>query len=530
VAGNAERASHAFGGILNLTLILMLAGVLRAFAWSRTAVMFNDGPIFLAIAEAIGEGRWADVLAHPYHPLYPALIALVGAFPIGLETAAVTVSILGGLLGVGAVFWFVRDAFGDDVGWLAAWIVALHPWAVDFSADVMSDGLYAGFFLVGFAAMARAVERPDLRNTLTCGFASGLAYLVRPEGAGLLVACTLLLAWRGGSDRAGRGRALRGCAGLLLAGAIVIVPYVLAVGQQTGEFVLTQKKSIPSLVGVPGVEKPALRGVDPSLVSLPLPEWAVRSDGQGARRPERSWAGIFEAIVRVGATSLAAFRFELLPFAIIGVWVARSKRKPWRGETIALPIALYSGLLVLLVWGAGYVGRRHALAAWLPAVGLSALGWQFLCSKLADREGGRAGSILAGLRRPRGVGVALVVVLILSWGARDLRPRRFDRAPVRAAAEWLAQNHPDSGPVAAQKLRTAYYAEARFVPLVPGHDGLLEHHLRRRAAHWVVIDDAKLDDHRGLEEGIGHWLERVHVVPSEGRNILVLAVVPEAAS
>jgi hypothetical protein len=39
-----------------------------------------------------------------------------------------------------------------------------------------------------------------------------------------------------------------------------------------------------------------------------------------------------------------------------------------------------------------------------------------------------------------------------------------------------------------------------------------------------------LEDHRGLEEGIGRWLQRVHVVPSEGRNILVLAVVAGAAS
>jgi hypothetical protein len=97
---------------LDLSVILFVALAVRAFAWSRTAVMFNDGPIFLAMAEAIGAGRWAEVLAHPYHPLYPALIALVGLFPIHLETAAVTVSILGGLLSVVAIFLFVRDAFG----------------------------------------------------------------------------------------------------------------------------------------------------------------------------------------------------------------------------------------------------------------------------------------------------------------------------------------------------------------------------------------------------------------------------------
>jgi hypothetical protein len=537
VTVEAERGSGARRDVIGLTAILLFALAVRAFAWSRTVVMFNDGPVFLAMAEAVGEGRWSEVLAHPYHPLYPTLIALVGgAFPIGIETAGVAVSILGGLLSVAAVFWLARDWFGSEVAWLSAWIVALHPWAVDFSSDVMSDGLYAGLFLVRFVAMARAVEHPNSKNTLVCGFASGLAYLVRPEGAGLLVACVLLLVTRGWVDREQRGRAVAGCAALLLAGAVVILPYVVAVGQETGEFVLTQKKSISSLVGVPRRAGGAAdvhgrsHRMDPSSSMLPLPELSVRSDGEGASRPPKSWTGVFEAILRVGATSFAVFRIELLPFVLIGLWACRSNRKAWRGMTLGLPIVLYSGLLVLLVWGVGYVGRRHALAPWLPLVGLAALGWRSLCTALADWGDDRKHSRLARFRTPRAAALALAIVLLIGWGARDLRVRRPERGPVRVAAEWLAINHPASGPVAAQKLRTAYYAKERFVPLPPGHNGLLLNHLRGRAARWVVIDDSKLDDHRGLEEEIGHGLRRVHVVPAAGRNILVLAVEDEPAS
>ena len=536
MAADVQRGTRASGDALGLALILLVALAVRVFAWSQTAVMFNDGPVFLGMAEAIAEGRWAEVLAHPYHPLYPALIALVAMLPVSLESAAVTVSILGGLLSIAALFWFVRDAFGREVAWLAAWIVALHPWAVDFSADVMSDGLYTGIFLVSFAAMARTLDDASLKNALVCGLASGLAYLVRPEGAGLLIACGLLLVGRGWVDRVQRGRSARGFAALLLAGVVLIAPFIVAVGQQTGDFTLTQKKSIASLAGVSSRlgsgdrEHTGLDAAAAASTSLPLPELAVRSDGEGARRPSRNWCGFVEAIVRVGATSLAAFRFELIPLALVGLWASRGKRKPWHDPALALPIVLYSGLLVLLVWGAGYVGRRHALAPLLPIVGLAALGWRFLCTALAEWDGAPGGAWLARLRTTRGAVLALIVVLILSWGARDLRPRRFDRAPVRAAAEWLAKNHPQSGPVAAQKLRTAYYAGARFVPLPPGHDGLLADRLRRRATRWVVIDDSKLDDHRGLEEGIGRWLRRVHVVRSEGRNILVLAVLAEPAS
>jgi hypothetical protein len=61
-------------------------------AWSRTAVLFNDGPIFLALADALRAGRVADVLAHPHHPLYPALIASLEQLGFAPEAAAIAVS------------------------------------------------------------------------------------------------------------------------------------------------------------------------------------------------------------------------------------------------------------------------------------------------------------------------------------------------------------------------------------------------------------------------------------------------------
>ena len=141
-----ESASSSLRDGIGLSALLAIALAVRAFAWSRTVVLFNDGPIFLAMAEAVSRGQGEALLQHPYHPLYPVLIALVGAGPIPLETAAVAVSILGGLLAVIGIFVFVRHAFDRELAWMAAWAVALHPWAVDFSSDVMSDGLYAGFW------------------------------------------------------------------------------------------------------------------------------------------------------------------------------------------------------------------------------------------------------------------------------------------------------------------------------------------------------------------------------------------------
>lgn len=521
-----------------LSALLIVAFVVRWIAWQRTAVLFNDGPIFLAMADAIGQGHWGQVLSHPYHPLYPALIRLVAAGPVGLETAGVLVSILGGLLSVIAIFLFTRFAFDREIAWLSAWIVALHPWAVDFSADVMSDGLYAGLYLLGFAAMARTVMKPGLRSGAACGLAAGLAYLVRPEGIGLLMIGGLLLAIRAIVEPPLRRRLLLGALALGLVGTIVASPLVLEASRRAGGLVLTQKKSLTNLMLGSSDEKarpPSSPAIHPSGASrptpsaLPMPASAIRAEGRGEHKPTHDFSGLLEAVWRMLSTSLAAMRYELLPFALLGLWAMRGQRDRWREASIGLPILLYSVVLTILVWGAGYVSRRHALAAWLPAVGFVAVGWRFACRKLTGWARAQGFSRWVRLETPGQILLALVVTLCLVWGMRDLRPRRQDRVPVRAAGEWLARNHPDSGAVAAQKLRTAYYAREPFVPLPPGLNGRLERDLVRRGARWVVIDGGELGDHLGLEDGIGRWLRPVHEIPSSPAPILILAIEPEPA-
>ena len=57
--------------------LLIGAALIRALVWARTFAINNDGPVFLGLAELIGAGEWKTALAHAYHPLYPAAIAVV---------------------------------------------------------------------------------------------------------------------------------------------------------------------------------------------------------------------------------------------------------------------------------------------------------------------------------------------------------------------------------------------------------------------------------------------------------------------
>ena len=267
----ATRAGRAgSSGVEAFAWLTLVAGAaaLRWLAWTRTAVLFDDGPRFLAIARAMDAGWWPTALRDSFHPLYPALTAgahrLLGLpdTPAGWESAGALVGVAGGAAAVGFLFLFLRDAFGRAPAWAGALLLAVHGRAVEYGSDVQSDGLYLGLFTAGLAAGWRAWRSGAPAWAAAAGGAAGLAYLTRPEGIGLafvLAALGLASVLRGRwTPRAG----VAWCAALLLATAACAAPYVFALRAYTGVWTLTHQKSLAVLVGAeegatPGAPAPA---------------------------------------------------------------------------------------------------------------------------------------------------------------------------------------------------------------------------------------------------------------------------------
>ncbi|MGY8804544.1 MAG: glycosyltransferase family 39 protein, partial [bacterium] len=81
--------------------------------------------------------------------LYSALIALVSFVTGNVEVSALAISILGGTVAVVATYIFLRDAFDERVAAFGSLLFAISPYAVRFTADVQSEGLYLAFFVSG---------------------------------------------------------------------------------------------------------------------------------------------------------------------------------------------------------------------------------------------------------------------------------------------------------------------------------------------------------------------------------------------
>ncbi len=521
-------------GVAAALMLALAAGALRWLVWTRTAVIHNDGPTFLGLAQLMGEGEWRAALAHAFHPLYPiSVLAAQRALEViglaegaaGWERAGALVSVCSGAASVLAAYALLRWTLGGRLALAGAAVLAVHPYAVSYSSDVQSDGLYLALFLASAACGWRALRDSDLRFALATGVGSALAYLTRPEGigvAGMLAFLLCVRALRAPLRRAGLATALA----LSVPALLVSAPYLLHLRESSGHWALTRKKSVLELAGSPPARATILVSAsEPLLRERPFLETVLSGPRHGAAGPAEAPApasGVqrHAAALRVLALCLiSGLRPELAVLALVGAW-QRGRRAPELGYLAGLGL-LYGVACYGMAYGVGYLDRRHVLPLALLSLGFVSSALPLLGSALL-RVFARGGALApsSSLRpwAPAAAGVALVALVALP---KTLESRRGDALAERRAAEWLALQPGEIGPVAATRQRVAYYAGASFVPLPefdlravqnPARSAL--DYLRSAGARHVVVDDRWLGEGTALSdpEPLGlRWLYRAEV-------------------
>jgi len=516
--------------LVPLALLALLAVAVRTLVWHRTAAMMNDGAVFIELARKLAAGQWGEALSHAYHPLYPLAIAAAKPFFAGWDDAGAAVSVLAGGAAVAALYVFLRDAFGPTPAWVGALLLAVHPYAVPFSADVQSEGLYFALFLGALAATWRALHRPAAGRAFAAGLLAGLAYLTRPEGLGVAVVGA---GAAGGLCLAGRWplrRAAVWTAALGLGAALCVAPYVGFVSSQAGHLQLTGKKSLTRILALehggsdmeaaaPAPAPPTGRAPDaePAPAGVPRTPRAAEPDAPAGSAFGAALVDIAQAVKR-------AFRLDHLIIAGLGLWAVRGRPGPRAGLLLGLA-ALYGFVVLGLRLSAGYVSMRHVLAPCLPLLGYVALGLPVV-GRIVLAVPRR----LAGARAPAPAGVALVTGLALlatASAVMAVRPQREERAAVRAAAEWLAARPGEPGAVAAAKQRDAWYAGAPYYPLPEprGDGGGWLETLRQAGVRHVIVDGRRANRYPGLGAP-GSGTRLLHEGEAGGRWAGVFEILP----
>jgi len=508
---------------LALGILLICAALFRILRWSAVAVMFNDGPIFIGLAQAVAKGEWARALTHEYHPLFPALIALVHSLIGDWERAAVTVNVIGGTAAVACLYGFARAAFGRTSAFAAAAILAVHPYAIEFSGDVQSEGLYLAFFLAAVWALWVGLRSASLGAAALAGLLCGLAYLTRPEGIGLLAVGGALAAWHALRRSWPRRRAAAWCALLFLAAAFVAGPYVGWIRAESGVWAITQKKSVGWVTGLSG---PPARFAPKETPAPTAPDRAAsdpsKAAGSAEKRQRRDSAAsgfsrYGDAFVDLAHTDLQALGPEWLAILLGGGLIGRWRRLSLRGVFVLMIVGLYGLVLYELTLNVGYVSTRHALpplAVALGHVGAALLVVARACS------GPRKRAVLA-----------LVLIAIAAVGlSRSLRPDRVDSVAERRVAEWLRAQELPPGRVAVHRRRIAYYAGAPAVRIPDKAPKDVVGKMRRRGAKYLIISDEHLGDYPWLVEALPNRARLLYREAANGVEASVYLLLPRRMS
>jgi len=140
-----------------------------------------DGFSYALIAEHFGRGEFGEALRNVFPPFYPLVISIFHLVIPDVELAGRLVSLICGLLLICGFYVAAKKFIGSAKALWGAFFLAVHPYLIRYSAQVLSESLatllFAAtvfFFFVGYT---------DKRggSILFSGFLLVLTYLTRPE-------------------------------------------------------------------------------------------------------------------------------------------------------------------------------------------------------------------------------------------------------------------------------------------------------------------------------------------------------------
>ncbi|MCA9093125.1 MAG: glycosyltransferase family 39 protein, partial [Planctomycetaceae bacterium] len=210
----------------NFLLVLIASLGMRIFAMLRVGIIGNDGLTYTTIATEILEGRWIHSNRTLLFNPYSASIALLHHWTgISCEFAGLLLNALPGGLAVVPLYFWCRDAFDRRVALTTAWIFALHPILIRYSAPVMRDGLFWFCMLATIHLGWSALHGRGMTRYLLAGFFATCATLNRTEGLVLFVLFTLWAILLPRNSAHPRFVLVRRCVGTL--GSVAVFPVVI---------------------------------------------------------------------------------------------------------------------------------------------------------------------------------------------------------------------------------------------------------------------------------------------------------------
>ena len=494
-------------------LLLIISLSVRIYLSFFTYVIKNDSVAFMQNAKYFASGDFASGLGHDYHPLYSLIMAVLYKVVPDMELSGTIISVLFGTLTVIVFYLIGKSAFDRKISFVSAIILAFHPYAVRFSADIISESTYFFFFISALGLGYFAITNRKLLLFALTGICSALAYLARPEGIGIIIIvafwCVLKdfvkikVLWK---------EKLVSILILVVSFLVFSMPYLVFIKQDTGSWSLTKKKNVTNLAGLGKVlatlrndrlvKEESDKEKDVSDLAAPVKVLdTLKNDRlvkEGSDKKKNYWRDIIgqitarksifkihmNGILHVIKKYVSTFHPFLFILLIIGVinWT-RIDKKRFFGIYVTSIILFYLIILYrlnLTHLGQGdniyqYPSRRHLMPLVIPAVFCVGLG---VCAVGAwvHKKFHNCNFIVGFKELLKSTWIVQLIVLMVVVSVllpKTLKPQRFDKYGIKVVGQWIRTNsHKPSPVILSDSSRNAYYAGGEHIQMYGINDAL----------------------------------------------------------
>ena len=437
--------------IIHVSILLIVALCVGIYLIGTTVVISKDGITFIEYAKNFEISPTKTMIQQDQHPGYPVMILGVHKIARFLSESqsvfswiycAQGIALVFRILAIIVLYFLGKELVGARSGFLALLILVLLPKPAHYGSDALSDWAHLFFLAGGILLLVHGAI--DKRWWLFgfAGLAAGMGYLVRPECAQVVVyGClwsTVQLIWPRTSmarRRVAIGMVLLIGGFLVTAGSYMMLKGAVFPKKHIGEFALytqsaktrqVQQQYIPTVVHTADI----------------LPSDLAQAFGK-----------LFE---NIGETLMWFF----VPALLIGLYKHFQKQdwcEPKRFFVIAI-IALNIPLMVWLYCRSGYMSARHSLPLVVFTIFYIPIGLRMLANWLEEKfrketqqTSKKHGSVHFF--------VILMVIGIVIYTPKLLRPLHYDKLIFRKVAEWLAKNTQEDAIIAVPDPRISFYSE-----------------------------------------------------------------------
>jgi len=480
-------------------LLLIISLSVRIYLSVFTYVIKNDSVAYMQNAMYFVSGDFSSALRHDYHPLYSLIMAVLYNVIPNMELSGTIISVLFGTLTVVVFYLIGKSVFDQKVSFVSSVILAFHPYAVRFSADIISDSTYFFLFISALGLGYFAITNRKLLLFALTGICSALAYLTRPEGIGIII---IVAFWCVLKDFV----KIKVLWKVKLVSILILVvsflafsmPYLVFIKQDTGSWSLTKKKKASNLAGLEKVlatlksarlaKEESDKEKDVSDLAVSEKELDTLKNNRLAKEDSEKERSYRNSIIKQMTASKSNFKIHLYgiihvikryvstfhPFLfilfIIGVinWT-RVDKKRFFGIYVASIILFYLIILYrlnLTHLGQGdniyqYPSRRHLMALVIPAIFFVGLGL-YVAGAWTHKKFHNCNSIVGFkelLKSTWNVQLIVLMIVVSVLLPKTLKPQRFDKYGIKIVGQWIRSNsHKSSPAILSGSLRNSYYS------------------------------------------------------------------------